>query len=583
MITAIWAIVILVITGLAVWFDHRAYQNKIRVLLIVFSGLLLIGFIAEWKWWAAEYGSYALITDGFEPDDFNPNRYDAVYSLREEDKYTSGRTWLSSVSMITDEIPKGRAIDLLGFGVKEKLPENYRWFDQLQDPGKGFILNYAPSQVEVGKRFEISIKAQGAAEEDSIQVYKEGELWQSRTVDSNAVIEFQDQLNMKGPVTYDLEWMNEDSLYTESLNLRAVQPALLTFGVLMYSPSFEINYLTEHFGDRGHSLISRTRVGQNRFRFDVINARTEQAESIIENLSSMDILILDIREYLELPLSQKEQIKESVQNGLDVLLRSASVEQSQQWAEVFSEISDEEIEVQHINRLEERNWIPAVLQDNEEIRSPSPLLNLDFINLPEVSETLHQNAGNEAVSVRLKNDSGSVTGKLFYQTYIWLLEGETESYNLFWVDYLSRVVTMEASQIEISPTIPRRNEESNIFTTQPSKISNVVIKPVFSADSLRIPISQDSGNLNVLSASFWPNESGWHVAEYGEMRSWFYVYGDRWEHDASVRKYEGTKKMITGLKAISEVKSSKNKIPDWIWLIGFLVLQTILWAERKFA
>ncbi len=197
--------------------------------MIVVSGLLLVGFVAEPEWCPSESGNYALITDGFESDNFNPNRYDEVYSLRDEDKYTSGRTWLSSVSMITGEIPSGSGIDLLGFGMREELPENYRWFDRLQDPGNGLIVDHAPKQVEVGKRFEFLITAQEAGNDDSIQIYKDGELWKNRIIDSNSKTLFQDQLNMQGPVTYDLEWMNEGSLHTESLNIRAVQPALLTF------------------------------------------------------------------------------------------------------------------------------------------------------------------------------------------------------------------------------------------------------------------------------------------------------------------------------------------------------------------
>ncbi|MDZ7670893.1 MAG: hypothetical protein U5Q16_16260 [Gammaproteobacteria bacterium] len=203
------------------------------------------------------------------------------------------------------------------------------------------------------------------------------------------------------------------------------------------------------------------------------------------------------------------------------------------------------------------------------------------MDLPEASETLYQNAGNEVVSVRLQNGSGSVTGQLFYQTYRWLLEGEREAYNHFWVDYLNRVVKLEKSQIEITPMIPRRNEEAKIFITQPSEISEVVIKPVFSTDSLRIPISQYPENVNVVTASIWPYDSGWHFAEYGNRKTWFYVYGGRWEQDASIRKYKETKRLITSFTATAEAGSSKSRIPDWIWLIGFLLLQAILWAEKK--
>ena len=583
MITAIWSLVILVITGFAVWFDFRAYQNKVRTLLIILSGFLLIGFVAELKWWPSESGSYALVTDGYESEDFNRNRYNEVYSLRIEDKYSSGRQWLSSVSMITDDIPLGSGIDLFGFGVKEKLPENYRWFDRLREPGNGFTLNHAPNQVEVGKRFEISITVQGAGDEDSIQVYKDGKLWQNRSVDQDSKIVLEDQLNIQGPITYDLEWMKEDSLYTESLNIRAIQPELLTFGILMYSPSFEINYLTEHFGNRGHAVISRTRVGQGRFRFDTINAGKGQAESFIDNLSYMDVLILDTREYPELPLSAKEQIRKAVQNGLDVILRSPSVENSQQWAEVFSDIAGEAVNVQPINRLEERNWLPGFLQDEEGILTPSSLLNIDFMDLPGASEILHQSAGKEAVSVRILNGSGSVIGQLFYQTYGWLLEGEEEAYNSFWVDYLSRSVMLESSQIEVAPILPMRNEEMKIFISQPSEYSDILIKPVFSSDSLKIPVSQTPQNLSVVETSFWPTESGWHFAEYENRKTWFYVYGESWEQDASRRKFENTGKQIKNSDGVEEIISSKTKIPDWLWLVGFLLLQSILWAERKFS
>lgn len=583
MIIAMWSLVIVMVTGLAVWFDFRAYQNMFRAGLIILSGLLLIGFTAEPKWWPSESGNYALLTDGFEEEDLNPNRYEKIYSIRDEDKYNSGRNWLSSISMITDVIPQGSGIDLFGSGVKEELPENYRWFDKLQDPGIGFILNYAPTQVEVGKRFEISITAHGAEDEDSIQVYKDGELWLSRNVDQNSKILLEDQLNMQGPITYDFEWMKEDSLYTESLNIRAVKPELLIFGVLMYSPSFEINYLTEHFGNRGHSVINRTRVGQERFRFDAINANTNQAESFIDNLSSMDILILDTREYVELSISSKEQIREAVQNGLDVLLRSPGVESTQQWAEVFSEVAGEEVNLQPINRLEERNWLPDFLQNNEGIITPSPLLNIDYTDLPDDSEALYLSAGNEVISLIIRHGSGSVTGQIFYQTYGWLLEGEVEAYNHFWVDYLSRVITLESSQIEVAPTIPRRNEESKIFIFQPSEMSNMLIKPVFSSDSLRIPVSQSLQNLSVVGSSFWPAESGWHFAEYGDQKSWFYVYEDRWEYDASHEKYNYTKRQIAKINLAdgSPTVTLNTHVPYWVWIIGFMLIQFGLWTERK--
>lgn len=583
MIIAIWTIIIMLITGLAVWLDYRAYQNKSRFLLIILSGVLLIGFVAQPKWWPTDAGSYALITDGFEPDGFKHSLYDEVYSLRNKDKNIPGRKWLSSAAMITDEVPPGKRIDIFGFGLKEKLPMNYRWFDRLQNPGKGLILKDAPKQIKAGKRFEFSVMVQGAGEEDSLQVYKDGELWESQEVYSDSIIVFADHLNMQGPITYNFEWMNKDSLYNESLNIRAVQPGLLTFGILMYSPSFEINYLAEHFGERGHSIISRSRIGQGRFRFDAMNASLDHAESFMDNLPSMDVLILDSREYQVLSVSEKDQVKEAVQDGLDILLISPQVENSEQWAQVYSEIAGKEVAVQTINRLEERNWVPGLFEESENLVPPFSLLNIDFIEFPESADRIHQYLGNKVVSLKHQSGTGSITGQLFYQTYSLLLEGEKELYNRFWVNYLNRIITLESSQLETVPVIPRVNERVNIVIAQPTTLERVIVKPAFSTDSLRIPITQHSINPAILTASYWPERSGWHFVEYADQKKWFYVYGETWKHDASVKNYAYTKKQISEIDSAGRapVENKNTNVPNWIWVIGFMLIQFFLWIERK--
>lgn len=584
MITAFWFILIALITGLAVWFDFRAYQKRLRTLLIVLSGMLLLGFITEPKWWTSDSGKYALITDGFDSENFSPNKYDAVYSLRNEDRYRSGKIWLSSISLLPDHVPEGSRIEIFGFGVNEALPHAYQFENELEEPEKGLLLIEAPHQIEVGREFEFSINVKGGKDIDSIQVYKDGELWASKKPVSSAII-FTDQMTMKGPVTYDLEWMDEDSLYTESLHIRAVQPELLTFGILMYSPSFEVNYLAEHFGERGHTIISRSRIGQGRFRYDAVNANVGQAESIFDQLSSIDVLILDSREYAELAFSAQEQIKEAVINGLDILLAAPQISNTDQWSEVFEVLTSEEIELQLINRLEERNWVPEIAGTEERLLTPLPILNADFSNTPESASVIHEYSGNEPVSIRLKNGAGSITGKLFYRTYGWLLEGETEIYNRFWRHYLSRIITLENSRSETAPMIPRVNKMTKVIITQPSELERVMVKSVFSPDSLYIPVTQNPKNQEVALASFRAVIPGWHFAEYAGQKKWFYVYGDSWEFDADVNRYELTFKQIENLISsdIQRERNSKTKIPDWIWLTGFLVLQTILWAERKFA
>lgn len=583
MITAFWFILIALITGLAVWFDFRAYQKRLRALLIILSGMFLLGFITEPRWWPSDLGKYALITEGFNSENFNPNEYDEVYSLRYEDRYRFGKKWLSSVYMLPDFVPEGSRIEIFGFGINEDLPRAYQFDNKLQEPEKGLLLIEAPQQMDVGREFDFSISLKGGTDADSIQVYKDGELWAVKNSESPEII-FTDQITMQGPVTYDIEWISEDSLYNERLNIRAVQSELLTFGVLMYSPSFEVNYLAEHFGELGHTVISRIRIGRERFRYDAINAGVGQAESIFDQLSSMDVLILDSREYAELPISVQEQIKEAVVNGLDILLTAPQLTNPDQWSEVFDVLSSEEIGLQQINRLEERNWMPDVAANEDRLLTPLPILNADFSNRSESVSVIHEYSGNEPVSIRIKRGSGSVTGQLFYQTYSWLLEGETDIYNRFWSHYLSRIINLENSKIETAPMISRVNKRTEIIITQPLEFDRLLVKSVYSSDSLYLPVMQKPENPEVIMASFRAETPGWHVAEYAGQKRWFYVYGDRWKFDSDVNRYQHTVMQIENLHSfeILTEESSKTKIPDRIWLIGFLVLQTILWAERKF-
>lgn len=583
MITAFWFILIALITGLAVWFDFRAYQKRLRALLIVLSGLLLLGFITEPKWWPSDLGKYALITDGFDSENFNPNEYDEVYSLRKEDRYRFGKKWLSSVYMLPDFVPEGSRIEIFGFGINEDLPRAYRFDNKLQEPEKGLLFIEAPQQIDVGREFDFSISMKGGTDADSIQVYKDGELWSGKMAGDSA-IKFTDQISMQGPVTYDIEWISGDSLLSESLNIRAVQPELLTFGILMYSPSFEVNDLAEHFGERGHTVISRIRIGEERFRYDAVNATVGRAESIFDQLSSMDVLILDSREYPELPISVQEQIKEAVINGLDILLTAPQLTNRDQWSEVFEVLTSEEIDLQLINRLEERNWVPEITGTEDRLLTPLPILNANFSNRSESVSVLHEYTGNEPVSIRVKSGSGSVTGQLFYQTYGWLLEGETDIYNHFWSDYLSRIIKLENTKIETAPMISRVNKRTEIIITQPLEFERLLVKSVFSSDSLYLPVMQKPENPEVTMASFRAEIPGWHVAEYAGQKRWFYVYGDSWEFDRDMNRYQHTGEQIEIMNALEIQKEgrSNTKIPDRIWLIGFLVLQTILWAERKF-
>ncbi|MEX0609713.1 MAG: hypothetical protein WD016_03150 [Balneolaceae bacterium] len=584
MAAGILIFVILFVASFAVWQDYKVNQKTGRAAVLILSGLLLIGFIAEPKWWPASSVHYGLISDGFTDQDFDKSRYDSVYSIRKNDKESTDRNWLSSVTILSDFIPQGSSIDIYGYGIDENLSGDFHWGNRLQKPQKGLLLEEAPSEVEVGKSFRISIKPEGAISGDSLFVYKDGIGLESLSIDSNTSVSINDKINSEGPVSYDFEWLSGDSLIRESWNIRAIQAERLRIGIMTYSPSFEVNYLAGHLGERGHSILQRSRIGQNRFRHDAVNAALNDAESLLKNLRDLDVLILDPREFLQLNTSEQKELKTCIEEGLDVLLTSPDPENPEEWSEVFEVLSGENVGIENINRLEERNWLPDFLQDENETLPGIPLLNMRFSEVSEEAEILHQYVGNDPVSVQYFNKNGSVSGHLFYQSYSWLIGDHSEMYNRFWSDYLGRIIKLEAARIEFSTQIPRQHEPMEFAIAQFQEASNIEIKSVLETIENVLPMVFGQFHPEVATVKFWPKNTGWHYISAENQQKWFYVYNEGWEFDVDFKKFNETQNSIQQQDVESDFNSNQNRtsVPNWFWLCGFLMMQIYLWAERKF-
>lgn len=563
------------------WSDFSANKSWLRVTLIVLSGFCLMGFVLEPKWWSDTETKYALLTNGVDESMFDAKNYTEVFSLRTEDKSSNERTWLASRYFLKEKIPPESVIEIFGFGFDGNLSKIFDWKNQLVRPEKGIILEKAFSEIELGKEFELQFSLEGFADGDSLIVYKDGVRFDKISPGNEKKVAFKDKLTVLGPTTYEFEWESADTLIYESWNIRGVQPEVLNIGILGYSSSFETNYLVEHFGERGHKIIQRNRIGKDRFRYDAINTAISDAENILDKVQEMDVLILDAREFDELPSSDKNFLKTAIENGLDVLLNAPTVNAEDIWQDTFSELSDEDIEVETLNRLEERNWFP---ENDQQIREAIPLLNLSFSKQSDEVEVLASYAGNTPISLVAKVKNGSVTGALFYKTYGWILSGNEEIYNQFWSSYLTKVITLESNEIHVSPSVVRVNQRTNIFVTGDENESEYSISSVMEESESTLELTKGENHPEVKSATFWPEKEGWHKIVNENTHKWVYVYSPKnWEFTSQWSNYLNTSEFLSNQQKEknSSLKSVPIPVPNWIWLLGFLIFQMILWVERK--
>ncbi|MEX0660768.1 MAG: hypothetical protein WEA58_01910 [Balneolaceae bacterium] len=587
MINLLFIFVISFVALYAAFTDYKKYGKSHRFILLIISGMLLLGFMIQPEGWRDDDTSshYALLTDGTDFENLNTSRYDSLFSIEPFESKLQNGVRVQSAELLSMFLSEGSEVDVYGYGVDEKLPENYLWNHQMTSPNGGILLNSAPLEVETGSDFEISVSVQPAAENDSLQIYKDNRLWRNEVVGQggSGTITFTDKLDLPGPASYRFEWVFEDSVISETWNIRAVNPERLKISVLLYSPSFEVNYLASHFAERGHSLQQRIRIGDDRFRFDAVNAQIPDRNTILDNLQQADLLILDVREFGELDSSQQSQIKDAIEGGLDVLVIPPVENQTENWQDVFSDLAGDELGIESINRLEERSWTPSHVESTPAEIVRTTLLDLNFIELPENSMVLERGVGDIPAAVRVQNGSGSVSGHLFYQTYRWLLAGYSDAYNHFWSDYLSRVVTLEESLIDYFPMVPLVDKKMVLTSTAYDLTNMMKIRSMQNTDTLSVPVKAAFDHPNSGTASFWPENSGWHLANYSDKNFWFYVYNDGWKFDREYRKYVNTKNQVEQQNKRENERAdlAKNPIPDLLWLISFLLIQCWLWIERK--
>jgi hypothetical protein len=567
--------------------DYRTNRSFIRSLLVLLSGVMLIGFIITQNRSDNASGQVVLLTDGATESDIEKYSESKIYSVESAEGVHSENEdvrWLSSVAMLEEVEERGQTVEMFGFGTRENLEGDFQWVDQLKDPGQGILLESAPQQITAGSQFQIKGRVITESGADTISLYRDGDQVQQQLVDEEGRFAFTDRLQVEGPASYQIEVDAIDTVISDTWHVRSVEPDFLSVAVMLYSPSFEVTHLSEWLGNRGHSLAIKTRVGDGRFRYDDINDPPASASNLIGNLSLFDLVLLDPREVSELSDMQIQSAREAVESGLDIILLPPSENNRDQWEEAMNLLTGEQIALSTISRIDERQWSPDIVdmseQDNR-VNVRLSLLNFSFDGLSESSEIFGRFENRAPVIVRIPAGRGSVSSHLFYQTYSWKLRGDMDLYADFWAGYLDRVITLETPFVEVSSMIPMRFDRLTLTSSGRS----ITVQDISQNQSSEIPRVSGFEHPGVNYGYYWPRSPGWHIAETEEANRWFYVYdsGETWSFTENYRRFQATSSEISNLRLHQDNDDTPVEDPvsaRW-WLIGFLIFQVILWAERK--
>src|SRR6056297_229904 len=583
MISVVVVTAAVIISAGAALLDYRTYSSPLRTLIILISGALLVGFILESDSITGEKGPIILLTDGTQESDGSQTLSGTVYSLESERSEETGDIkWLSSVDQLPDMEEQGRTVEIYGNGTREKLGDEFRWVNRLSRPEPGILLEQAPQQVDAGTDFQINGRLVTESQIDTVKLYRDGSLIQSLQPENNGTFSFTDRLRVEGPALYHIGAETADMQLRETWHIRATAPEPLSIAVMLYSPSFEITHLAEWLGNSGHQLAMKTRVGNGRFRFDEINNPPVEAEAILGDLSAFDLLILDPREVTEFSAGQIQSVKQAVESGLDVMLLPPSEKREREWERVMTSISGEEIGLSSVSRIEERQWTPEFISLSGQeslVNARLAILNYNFESENNAVTTPGLFENREPVIARIASGNGSVSSHLFYQTYGWKLRGDMNLYSDFWSGYLDQAIVLESPFVGIGSQIPKVRSRIMITTSG----SNLMVRQPAQNEEWELPLVSGAEHPGVSYGYFWPRSGGWHVAESEGAQHWFYVYEAAWTFSERYSRYRATQFEIENLTSdgMPGNATAGDGIPARWWLIGFLILQVALWAERK--
>lgn len=567
--------------------DYRTYGSLFRTGLILISGALIIGYILKSGQSANEGRPIIVLTDGVSDADIPKNSNAKIISLESNEVLRPGDVqWLSSVDLLADIVDSERIIEIYGNGTRENLGSEFLWIDRLTRPSPGILLEEAPQQVDAGKEFQIRGRLIAESGADTLTFFRDGEQVHTSVPDSSGSFSFSDRMTVEGPAYYQIEAEIGDTLLREPWHVRATEPGPLAIAIVLYSPSFEMTHLAEWLGNSGHRLSIRTRVGNERFRFDEINDPPADTSELTANLSSFDLGILDPREVAEFSDGELMAVRRAVDAGLDVIMLPPSDDNGSEWEEVFASISGVPVELNVISRIDEREWTPEFVNSSEldgDVNSRLPIMNYRYEEIGDTAETPGLFENREPVIVRVPVGRGSVTSHLFYQTYSWKLRGDQDLYAQFWASYFDRAITLESPFVEVSSNIPVLYDRMIVTTSG----TDITIRNPSQNQSRELMLVSGAEHPGVSYGYFWPRSPGWHMAESDGSKRWFYVYDSEssWSFTEKYRRFEATRSEIKNLgsrQSDGETSTDQPISARW-WLVGFLVIQVILWAERKVA
>ncbi len=333
------------------------------------------------------------------------------------------------------------------------------------------------------------------------------------------------------------EWQQEFRMGAEAEEIVPDRVA-----VLLSYPTFESRALKNYLAENGMEVLVRQQISRDKFSYEFLNTEKRISMQITPDfLSELDLLIADKQVISTMGSRNREILERAMYEGMGLLVLASSDGSGDPSFSIPSA------------RDSEGNWY-----------------------FPENVSFVHTSgeAGRYRSGV-VQKGRGALAASLESATYLWMLQGEEQQYQQYWLPLIDASVRKDMEKIVAEAPIMRVNQPTEF------KIRNKGI-PDVAWNGIQLPPENDAYLENTWKVRVWPADSGWHELVSGSDTSAFFIYGQK---EFQAMKFSGQKRLIRQ-RAAEQLKSSDPRtvydpVPAWIFYVLFLVAAGFLWLELK--
>lgn len=331
-------------------------------------------------------------------------------------------------------------------------------------------------------------------------------------------------------------------------------------------PTGEVRFLKNFLSEKKHRLGLRYQVSKSSFRYEYANMPSFRMDQLGEGiLNSFDLLFIDQKSYDDLNASEKNALKESIDQGLGVIFLPHDTGDKALTDFLLLKSTKTAADTVHL-RLPSH---PYVL----------PVLPIEFNAEPSLLSVTRNK--NRVLSGYRFHGQGKVGFQLIQETYPMLTGGNASDYAALWAALVEMTARTAASDFKLKIITP-----FPYYTNEPMEVvvMSSGIEPSVYADSVRIAMKESPIIDDYWTGTNWTANVGWHqlnIAQDSSHLHYFVSDTSEWRSLKISNQIAGNR--IFAGASTAGPQGAGQQVPVaavWFYLL-FLIGSAFLWLAPK--